>query len=115
MRRAEKKGDTSFKPILGIGGLIYGFVILNLLISLAGVEGAWAVILAIGIASLQALLIAIFSMELFLSRRSVIVIAIVSPLFVILLLGLTVADVYTRSPPLLDPPPVDRSLPEPPP
>lgn len=110
-----KKKETSLGGILAVSGAIYGLLVVNLAISLAGVQGAWAVILAIGIASLQALLVALFSMELFLSRRSVVVIAIVAPLFVVLLLGLTVADVYTRAPPLLDPPPVERTLPDPPP
>lgn len=105
----------SFGMILGAGGAIYALVVLNLGISLAGLGGAWAVILAVGIASLQATLIALFSMELIASRRSVVVIAIIAPLFVVLLVGLTVADVYTRQPPLLGDPPIDRSVPSPPP
>lgn len=110
-----KMGDTSIASILGASGAVYALVVLNLVLSLAGIAGTWAVIFAVGIAGLQAILIGLFSMELIASRRSVVVIAVVAPLFVVLLLALTVVDVYTRAPALLDPPPVDRTVPTPPP
>lgn len=112
MKEVKKAG---FGAILGAAGAIYGLVVLNVVLALVGISGAWAIILAVGIASIQAALVAIFSMELFLSRRSIVVIAIVAPLFVVLLVSLTVADIYTRQPPLLGTPPVYRSLPMPPP
>ncbi len=108
-----KKGSIGLT--LAAAGVIYALLVVNLVLSLAGVSGAWAVILGVGIASIQATLVALFSMELIFSRRSVVVIAIVAPLFVVLLVSLTVVDVYTRQPPLLGTPPIDRSLPSPPP
>lgn len=106
---------TSPVTILGSYGAIYLFVVVNLVLALAGISGTWAVVLAVGIASLQAIVVALFSMELLRSRRSVVVVSVIAPLFVVLLLVLTVVDVYTRQPPPLDIPPIDRTIPSPPP
>ncbi len=113
--RPSNHASMGLGPILVVGAVVNALVVLNLVLSLVGVAGAWAVILAIGIASVQAVLVVLYSMELVLSRRSVVVVAVITPLFVILMVALTVTEVTTRAPPLLDPPPVDRTLPRPPP
>jgi caa(3)-type oxidase subunit IV len=98
-----------------VGVVIYALMILNLVLSLARLGGWWSVVVGVGIAIVQALIIAIFSMELAVSRRSVLVVAIVVPLFVILMVSLTTTDIYTRSPPALLPPELQPALPVPPP
>lgn len=104
-----------FWKILLVGGVIYGLMVLNLVLSFVALGGWWSVVVGVGIATIQALLITIFSMELLVSRRSILVVAIIAPLFVILMISLTVTDIYTRPPPALLPPELVPTLPEPPP
>jgi|GEM_PF-2247447 len=94
---------------------LYLLVVANLVVALAGVSGIWALVVAMGIAGIQALVVALFSMELLRSRRSIGVVAVIAPLFVLLLVSLTVVDVYTRAPSPLEIPPIDRTVPSPPP
>ena len=50
---------TSPVTILGSYGAIYLLVVVNLVLALAGISGTWAVVLAVGIASLQAIVVAL--------------------------------------------------------
>jgi len=109
------EGRSSLKTIAITYAVLYLLVVGNLVVALTGVSGFWALFVAVSIAGLQTLVVALFSMELLRSRRSIGVVAVVAPLFVLLLVCLTVVDVYTRQPPPLEVPPVDRSLPSPPP
>lgn len=110
-----KEPILPFWKILLVGAVIYALVALNLLLSFVNLGGWWSVVLGVGIATIQALLIAFFSMELFASRRSIVMVALIAPLFVILMVSLTVVDIYTRPAPAFLPPPVQPLLPEPPP
>lgn len=88
---------------LAVGLVVFTLVILSFALSYVEL-GRWATVVALGIACIQAGLIAWFSMELFESRLSVRIIALIAPLFVILLVGLSAADPATRTPqPILVP------------
>lgn len=106
---------VAFWKILLVGATIYGLLVLSLVLSFAHLGGWWSTVIALGIAIVQALFVAIFSMELFESRRSVIVIAIIAPLFLILLVSLTATDIYTRPPAPMLPPAIDKQFPRAPP
>lgn len=94
-----------------IGAFVLGLAILSLILSFANL-GGWAVTVALVIASVQAILVGWFSMELFESRFSVRMLAIIAPLFLILLTVLATADLASRAPdPLLVPIPERGGLP----
>jgi len=102
-----------FFPI--IGAIVLGLAAVSLILSYLGL-GWWAVPVAIGIASVQAILVGWFSMELFESRFSVRMLAIIAPLFVILLTVLATADLASRAPePMQVPPPIRAGFPGGPP
>lgn len=95
----------------GVGAAIVLLLILSFVLSYVD-SGGWAVPIAIVIASVQALLVAWFSMELFESRFSVRMLAVIAPLFVVLLTVLAAADIATRTAqPILVPIPERGGLP----
>lgn len=81
------------------------YALLLLSIGLSYVElGVWSTVIAIGIATIQAGLVAWYSMELFASRLSIKIIAFIAPLFVVLLVAFAAMDPMTRQPqPILIP------------
>lgn len=88
---------------LAVGLAVFALVVVSFLLSFVEL-GRWATVLALGIACVQAGLIAWFSMELFESRLSVRLIALIAPLFVLLLVSLSASDPATRRPqPILVP------------
>lgn len=88
-----------------VGAIVAGLVVLSFVLSFFDL-GGWLVPIGIAIATTQALLIAWFSMELFESRFSVRMLAVIAPLFLILMLSLAMGDLATRRPqPLLVPTP----------
>ncbi len=88
---------------LKVGLVIYALLILSFVLSYIEM-GRWATPIALVIAGVQTVLVAYFSMELFLSRFSVRMLAIIAPLFVILLVCIAASDIATRDPePMLVP------------
>lgn len=81
----------------GIGAVIGVLLVLSLVLSYVEM-GRWTTWIHLGIATVQAALVVWFSMELFESRFSVRMLAIITPLFVLLLVALTAVDPATRAP-----------------
>lgn len=95
----------------GVGIAVFLLLVLSFALSYAD-TGRWQIPIAIVIASVQALLVAWFSMELFDSRFSVRMLAIIAPLFVVLLTVLAAADIATRAAqPILPPIPERGGIP----
>ncbi|AKU90243.1 cytochrome C oxidase subunit IV family protein [Vulgatibacter incomptus] len=94
-----------------IGAVLYLLIILSFVLSYVEM-GPWATPIALIIAGIQAVLVAYVSMELYESRFSVKMLAIIAPLFVALLVTLAAVDIATRAPqPMLVPVPVRTGLP----
>lgn len=81
----------------GIGAVIYALLILSFVLSYVEM-GRWTTWIALGIATVQSALVVWFSMELFESRFSVRMLAIITPLFVLLLVSIAAVDPATRAP-----------------
>jgi len=81
----------------GIGAVIGALLVLSLVLSFVEM-GRWSTWIHLGIGTVQAALVVWFSMELFESRFSVRMLAIITPLFVLLLVALTAVDPATRPP-----------------
>ncbi|HWV39446.1 MAG TPA: cytochrome C oxidase subunit IV family protein [Vulgatibacter sp.] len=92
---SERPVSVWLFPGLGAGLLL----LLSLSLALSFVElGRWSTWIHLGIATVQAGAVVWFSMELFQSRFSVRMLAIITPLFVLLLVALTAVDPATRAP-----------------
>lgn|GEM_PF-4967727 len=81
----------------GIGAVVGALLILSFVLSYVEM-GRWTTWIHLGIATVQSALVVWFSMELFESRFSVRMLAIITPLFVLLLVALTAVDPATRAP-----------------
>lgn len=88
--------EISPRTLLIVIGSLLALTLLSWVVSILHLPGLFGIAVGLGIAGLKAMLVALFFMELWAHRGGVRFAAITGPLFLVTLISLMLADVWTR-------------------